>query len=124
MDLALGRDGSRCSNDVTRTQSLHFLALLFSVLVSFSGCHIPRGGMMPLTAPSSHFLVAYKLREGRNPIFFSVFQVAVCSPLIHLCTLIVQPESHPAVCREKQGRVCDSLTRNTGSGGTHVLKGK
>lgn len=79
---------------------------------------------MPLTAPSSHFLVAYKLREGRNLVFFRVPQVAVCSPSINLCALTVQPESCPVVCWEKQGRVCDSLTRNTGIGGTHALKGK
>lgn len=45
-NLKSGMTGSRCSNDVTRTQCLHLLALLSSVLASFSGRPLLCGGGM------------------------------------------------------------------------------
>lgn len=83
MDLALDMDGStdgfKCC--YRNSVSLHFL-----ILLSFVGfIHSPAVSFhivakMPPTAPSSHFLIAHKLRDECNPLFFRVpLDQSLCS---------------------------------------------
>ena len=106
VDLTLGLDGSRGSNDVTRPGSLHFLTLSSAELVSFSSSLLLHGDSEASDSARLPFLAAYKLREERDLLFFSV----PCSyvptprpipPVQGLGTLRVQPMSSPAMCSGK-----------------------